>query len=253
MKYTDRKKTPLKFNWVLKIGLPILFVINAYQLYDVVSALFFWNQSSSLNTGMSAAGYSMQNMGVFFWPVIINVIFMVIYSILLFYASVGLWKWKSYGPKATILYNFLSLIESIYIIVLVRMNPIYVNAVLEYTEISSVLSTNTITLIYTMTYVIVALVYAILTICTFLYYRKRKSLFDEYYMQPQSENVYVEPMIQEMYEPIKETGIQETESVVEEEQKTDESAFQPYYCTECGTKITDDDTQYCPNCGKKLK
>ena len=252
MKYTDRKKTPLKFNWVLKIGLPVLFVINVYELYDVVSALFFWNQGSRLNAGMSAAGYSMQNMGIFFWPIIINVIFMIIYSILLFYASVGLWKWKSYGPKATILYNFLSLIESICVIVLIRMNPIYAKALLEYTETSSVLSTNTITLIYTMTFVIAALYSAVLTICTFLYYRKRKLLFDEYYMQPQSENVYVEPVIQEMDEPIKETSSQETEPVVEE-QRIDESVFQPYYCTECGTKITDDDTQYCPNCGKKLK
>ena len=254
MQYIDRKKTPLKFNWVLKIGLPISFVINVYNLYDTISSLFFWNQSSSLNTGMNAAGYSMQNMGIFFWPVIINVIFMIVYSILLFYASVGLWKWKNYGPKAAFIYMLLSLIQNIFYIVLIRMNPIYINAVIEYTETSSVLSTSTVMLLYTMTFVIVSLYYAILSVCTFLYYKKRKLLFDEYYIQPQTENVYVEPVVQETETKVEEEPIiQETDATVEDEQQSEVSAFQPYYCTECGTKITDENTQYCPNCGKKLK
>ena len=31
------------------------------------------------------------------------------------------------------------------------------------------------------------------------------------------------------------------------------SSFKPYFCTQCGTKIINENTNYCPNCGKKLK
>ncbi len=240
MLYTDRKKTPLKFNWVLKVVLPISFVISVYNLYDLICTLFFENQNSNLAIGMNSAGYSMQNMGIFFWPVIINVICLTIETILLFYASVGLWKWKTFGPKAIVLYNLFGVVQSVYLLVLIRINPTYVNALINMVDGSSLLSINTVTLIYTMTYVIVSLYYAILSICTFLYYKKRKLLFDEYYMQPQTDTIYEETVIQQ----VDSTVVEDVENNAE---------FQPYYCTECGTKITDENTQYCPNCGKKLK
>lgn len=59
-------------------------------------------------------------------------------------------------------------------------------------------------------------------------------------MQPQTDTIYEETVIQQ----VDSTVVEDVENNAE---------FQPYYCTECGTKITDENTQYCPNCGKKLK
>ena len=43
-----------------------------------------------------------------------------------------------------------------------------------------------------------------------------------------------------------------TEQYVQRTEITNEQ-FEPYYCTECGEKITDPNITFCPNCGKKLK
>ncbi len=242
MQYIDRKTTPLKYNWFLKFILPISFIRTVYSLYSLITALLFMNTSSSIASGLNSAGYDLSNMGIFFWPVIINVIFLVVYSILLFYASVGLWKWKSYGPKAVIFYQFLTIIQIVYMIVLVRMNPLFINVILDSYEVNEMFdTTHTLMMIYIGIFVFVSLFYAIIMICTIFYYKKRKLLFDDYYIQPQTDTFYTEPVVQ-----------QSEESVVEENRE-DISNFQPYYCTECGTKITDENTQYCPNCGKKLK
>ena len=79
----------------------------------------------------------------------------------------------------------------------------------------------------------------------FVYYRKRMPLFDLYYVQPQSDTAYSTSQNVESSSKMEDTQVLSTEITNEQ--------FEPYYCTECGEKITDQNITFCPNCGKKLK
>ena len=79
----------------------------------------------------------------------------------------------------------------------------------------------------------------------FVYYRKRMALFDLYYVQPQSDTAYSTSQNVESSSKMEDTQVLSTEITNEQ--------FEPYYCTECGEKITDPNITFCPNCGKKLK
>ena len=79
----------------------------------------------------------------------------------------------------------------------------------------------------------------------FVYYRKRMALFDLYYVQPQSDTAYSTSQNVESSSQMEDTQVLSTEITNEQ--------FEPYYCTECGEKITDPNITFCPNCGKKLK
>ena len=79
----------------------------------------------------------------------------------------------------------------------------------------------------------------------FVYYRKRMPLFDLYYVQPQSDTAYSTSQNVESSSKMEDTQVLSTEITNEQ--------FEPYYCTECGEKITDPNITFCPNCGKKLK
>ena len=94
--------------------------------------------------------------------------------------------------------------------------------------------------------------YVAMIICSFIqaalnfvYYRKRMALFDLYYVQPQSDTAYSTSQNVESSSKMEDTQVLSTEITNEQ--------FEPYYCTECGEKITDPNITFCPNCGKKLK
>jgi rubrerythrin len=312
MVYTDRENTPLKWNWFLKITLPISFVQTAYSLITTISSLFFLN-SDGLSSSISGTGYSMSNMGIFFWPVIINVIYSIVMSIVLLYASIGLWRWESCGPKAVILNYILSVIDSIYLFILISSNPTFISLFFDTSSMSGYLSQSSMNSIYLGSVLLTGLFELTLLICNIIYYRKRKPLFDEYYVQPQSQTRYDAMSIIEdgpnanlndmptfSDKPSNEVSASNEESIVNtdqessvnlndtvessedpeieesvssevveqeaseetgEERSIDEevkevinsSTFKPYFCTQCGTKIIDENTNYCPNCGKKLK
>ncbi len=317
MKYTDRTNTPLKWNWFLKITLPISFLRTAYSLITTISALFFLDSSNELSSSLSGAGYSMSNMGIFFWPIIINVVFLIVSSITLLYASIGLWRWESCGPKAVIINYLISMVETIYLIVLVGMDPVFMNLVFDTSSIqmSNYLTQSSIYSIYMGSLMLSGLFDLTLLICNAIYYHKRKPLFDENYVQtttsqgydamsiisqgpnadlndmpvPQeqtaedeatqqsveeveeentqeiptqeeSDNVKEEPIEQAQVEDVPtqqeiDESSESTEEALEDSKEVEEtspSTFKPYFCTQCGNKITDENTHYCPNCGKKL-
>ena len=70
-------------------------------------------------------------------------------------------------------------------------------------------------------------------------------LFDLYYVQPQSDTAYSTSQNVESSSKMEDTQVLSTEIT--------NVQFEPYYCTECGEKITDPNIPFCPNCGKKLK
>ena len=110
MKYYDRKNTPLKWNWFLKITLPFLFISSLFHIVSVFQQLFGL-KTGNLNDFLASAGYSVNHMGPLFWPVIFHSLMSCLSAGIVFYACVGLWKWKEYGPKAVCLRFVVEFIE----------------------------------------------------------------------------------------------------------------------------------------------
>ena len=89
MKYYDRKNTPLKWNWVLKITLPLLLMSSLFHIISVFQQLFGL-KNGNINDFLASAGYSMKNMGPLFWPVIFHTLMSCVSAVIVFYACVGL-------------------------------------------------------------------------------------------------------------------------------------------------------------------
>ena len=229
MKYYDRKNTPLKWNWVLKITLPLLLLSSLFHIVSVFQQLFGL-KNGNINDFLASAGYSMKNMGPLFWPVIFHTLMSCVSAVIVFYACVGLWKWKSYGPKAVILRFIVAFFESLIVM-------IYIGA-------SDVFFQNLAFNICIAMYVALIIYSFIQAALNFVYYRKRMPLFDLYYVQPQSDTTYAAPQMIEPASQMEVTQVLPAEST--------NAQFEPYYCTECGEKITDPNITFCPNCGKKL-
>ena len=187
MKYYDRKNTPLKWNWVLKITLPFLLISSLVHIVSVFQQLFGL-KTGNLNDFLASAGYSVNHMGPLFWPVIFHSLMSCLSAVIVFYACVGLWKWKEYGPKAVCLRFVVEFIESLIVMIYMMKNPSYI---------------------------------------------------------PQSDTAYSTSQTVESSSQMEDTQVLSTEITNEQ--------FEPYYCTECGEKITDPNITFCPNCGKKLK
>ncbi len=62
MKYYDRKNTPLKWNWFLKITLPFLLISSLFHIVSVFQQLFGL-KTGNLNDFLASAGYSVNHMG----------------------------------------------------------------------------------------------------------------------------------------------------------------------------------------------
>ena len=240
MKYYDRKNTPLKWNWVLKITLPLMLLSSLFHIISVFQQLFGL-KTGNINDFLASAGYSMNHMGPLFWPVIFHVLMSCLSAVIVFYACVGLWKWKSYGPKAVCLRFIVEFFESLVVMIYMVKHPSYI---LFSVDASDVFFQNLAFNICIATYVALIIYSFIQAALNFVYYRKRMPLFDLYYVQPQSDTTYAAPQTIEPTSQMEDTQVLPTESI--------NAQFEPYYCTECGEKITDPNITFCPNCGKKL-
>lgn len=240
MKYYDRKNTPLKWNWVLKITLPLLLLSSLFHIISVFQQLFGL-KNGNINDFLASAGYSMKNMGPLFWPVIFHTLMSCVSAVIVFYACVGLWKWKSYGPKAVILRFIVAFFESLIVMIYMMKHPSYI---LFSIGASDVFVQNLAYNITIATFVGIVIYSFIQAALNFVYYRKRMPLFDLYYVQPQSDTTYAAPQTIEPASQMEDTQVLPAEST--------NAQFEPYYCTECGEKITDPNITFCPNCGKKL-
>lgn len=214
MMFTDRNSTPLKFHNALKFLLPLFTayqICNTYVMFaDVLGLPLLFSNSGPITAWLTTKGVSMQAMGNYFWPVVILLLNYILQSVLQVYASYGLWKWKAYGPNMLIAKNILQAIFAILMLVFAMHGIYYSTLTAEYTH--------KIMFVNIFTYTIVAIFSILIAWIEWIYYRKRKTLFSDYYFQP----LYVK--------------------------KEDDG----YYCSNCGYHITDTASQYCSNCGKKL-
>lgn len=194
MKYTDRKKTPLKWHhFLLYFGLPLLVVLDAYGLLGLINELFGLRMAGLtvvLKPVLEAYGATISNLGGCFWYVVAYFAVRVMMMILICYVWIGMLKWKEEARKGWLYYLLIRTIEmgflaygafSMYRNASSTFVKLY-SGYLSYNGVSVVHFSSSVLLAFLMLCFVAVLLYTILNM---FYYRKRKMLFTETYVQPE--------------------------------------------------------------------
>lgn len=219
MKYTSRKKTPLKWlNFLKFISLPIQILLYIYVFVSILMELFGSDMLPHLLAPvLNVYGYSANHLGSAFWPILSILLALIILVYWVFEIERGLIKWEGFS---TVLWN-------LYLIVMYILCGGVMVAALMYLPPSTVstivmgylvnfgikVPASFVSYIPLLVFVVVWLIAGIIYIClNIIYFVRRKALFAKDY----SEEVEVEK------EPstVEEVKTEETTpSVVEEKVK----------------------------------
>lgn len=194
MKYTDRKKTPLKWHhFLLYFGLPLLAVLDAYKLLGLINELFGLRMAGltvALKPVLEAYGANISNLGGCFWYVVAYFVVRVMMMILIFYTWIGMLKWKEEAKKGYLYYLLIRTIEIGFLAygafsMYRNANSTFVklySGYLSYNGVRTVRFSSSVLLAFLMLSFVAVVLYTILNM---VYYRKRKMLFTETYVQPE--------------------------------------------------------------------
>ncbi len=287
MKYTSRKKTPLKWlNFLKFISLPIQILFYIYVFVSILMELFGSDMLPHLLAPvLNIYGYAANHLGSAFWPILSILLALIILVYWVFEIERGLIKWEG---LSTVLWN-------LYLIVMyVICGGVMVGALmyLPPSTVSTVVMGYLVNfgikvpasfvsyiplLVFVVVWLIAGIIYVSLNI---IYFVRRKALFAKDY----SEEVEVEKEISTVEEvKTEETAPLEAEEKVEEEPaptetveetpKVDPVETEGYtqvistaiendtaevkepthkVCKECGSEVLAEDAIFCTNCGKKL-
>ena len=288
MKYTSRKKTPLKWlNFLKFISLPIQILFYIYVFVSILMELFGSEMLPHLLAPvLNIYGYAANHLGSAFWPILSILLALIILVYWVFEIERGLIKWEG---LSTVLWN-------LYLIVMyVICGGVMVGALmyLPPSTVSTVVMGYLVNfgikvpasfvsyiplLVFVVVWLIAGIIYVSLNI---IYFVRRKALFAKDY----SEEVEVEKEISTVEEvKTEETAPLEAEETVEEElaptetveetPKVDPVETEGYtqvistaiendtaevkepthkVCKECGSEVLAEDAIFCTNCGKKLE
>lgn len=288
MKYTSRKKTPLKWlNFLKFISLPIQILFYIYVFVSILMELFGSDMLPHLLAPvLNIYGYAANHLGSAFWPILSILLALIILVYWVFEIERGLIKWEG---LSTVLWN-------LYLIVMyVICGGVMVGALmyLPPSTVSTVVMGYLVNfgikvpasfvsyiplLVFVVVWLIAGIIYVSLNI---IYFVRRKALFAKDY----SEEVEVEKEISTVEEvKTEETAPLEAEETVEEElaptetveetPKVDPVETEGYtqvistaiendtaevkepthkVCKECGSEVLAEDAIFCTNCGKKLE
>lgn len=288
MKYTSRKKTPLKWlNFLKFISLPIQILFYIYVFVSILMELFGSDMLPHLLAPvLNIYGYAANHLGSAFWPILSILLALIILVYWVFEIERGLIKWEG---LSTVLWN-------LYLVVMyVICGGVMVGALmyLPPSTVSTVVMGYLVNfgikvpasfvsyiplLVFVVVWLIAGIIYVSLNI---IYFVRRKALFAKDY----SEEVEVEKEISTVEEvKTEETAPLEAEETVEEElaptetveetPKVDPVETEGYtqvistaiendtaevkepthkVCKECGSEVLAEDAIFCTNCGKKLE
>jgi len=288
MKYTSRKKTPLKWlNFLKFISLPIQILFYIYVFVSILMELFGSDMLPHLLAPvLNIYGYAANHLGSAFWPILSILLALIILVYWVFEIERGLIKWEG---LSTVLWN-------LYLVVMyVICGGVMVGALmyLPPSTVSTVVMGYLVNfgikvpasfvsyiplLVFVVVWLIAGIIYVSLNI---IYFVRRKALFAKDY----SEEVEVEKEISTVEEvKTEETAPLEAEEKVEEESaptetvketpKVDPVETEGYtqvistaiendtaevkepthkVCKECGSEVLAEDAIFCTNCGKKLE
>ena len=231
MKYTSRKKTPLKWlNFLKFFILPVQILFYIFAFVSILMELFGTNMLPHLLAPvLNTYGYSANHLGSAFWPILSILLALIILVYWVFEIERGLIKWEG---LSTVLWN-------LYLIVMYILCGGVMVAALMYLPPSTVstivmgylvnfgikVPASFVSYIPLLVFVVVWLITGIIYIClNIIYFVRRKALFAKDY----SEEVEVE-MESSTVEEVKteETVPSEVEEKVEEESTPTEIEEKP--------------------------
>ncbi len=280
MKYTSRKKTPLKWlNFLKFISLPIQILFYIYVFVSILMELFGSDMLPHLLAPvLNIYGYAANHLGSAFWPILSILLALIILVYWVFEIERGLIKWEG---LSTVLWN-------LYLVVMyVICGGVMVGALmyLPPSTVSTVVMGYLVNfgikvpasfvsyiplLVFVVVWLIAGIIYVSLNI---IYFVRRKALFAKDY----SEEVEVEKEISTVEEVKTEEKVEEESApteTVEETPKVDPVETEGYtqvistaiendtaevkepthkVCKECGSEVLAEDAIFCTNCGKKLE
>ena len=292
MKYTSRKKTPLKWlNFLKFISLPIQILFYIYVFVSILMELFGSDMLPHLLAPvLNIYGYAANHLGSAFWPILSILLALIILVYWVFEIERGLIKWEG---LSTVLWN-------LYLVVMyVICGGVMVGALmyLPPSTVSTVVMGYLVNfgikvpasfvsyiplLVFVVVWLIAGIIYVSLNI---IYFVRRKALFAKDYSEEVEvekeistvEEVKTEEKVEEESAPTETEEQSEPESspteTVEETPKVDPVETEGYtqvistaiendtaevkepthkICKECGSEVLEEDAIYCTNCGKKL-
>ena len=231
MKYTSRKKTPLKWlNFLKFISLPIQILFYIYVFVSILMELFGSDMLPHLLAPvLNIYGYAANHLGSAFWPILSILLALIILVYWVFEIERGFIKWERFS---TVLWNLYLIVMyiicgGVMVAALMYLPPSTVSTVVMgyLVNFGIKVPASFVSYIPLLVFVVVWLITGIIYIClNIIYFVRRKALFAKDY----SEEVEVE-MESSTVEEVKteETVPSEVEEKVEEESTPTEIEEKP--------------------------
>ena len=286
MKYTSRKKTPLKWlNFLKFFILPVQILFYIFVFVSILMELFGTDMLPHLLAPvLNIYGYSANHLGSAFWPILSVLLALIILVYWVFEIERGLIKWEG---LSTVLWNLYLVIMyvicgGVMVMALMYLPPSTVSTVvLGYlVNFGLKVPASFVSYIPLLVFVVVWLIAGIIYIClNIIYFVRRKALFAKDYTEEvvnetsTVEEVKTEETIPSETEEKSEAEVTPT-NTVEETPKVDPAETEGYtqvistaiendtaevkepthkVCKECGAEVLEEDAIFCTNCGKKLE
>ncbi|WP_277047181.1 zinc ribbon domain-containing protein [Solobacterium moorei] len=287
MKYTSRKKTPLKWlNFLKFISLPIQILFYIYVFVSILMELFGSDMLPHLLAPvLNIYGYAANHLGSAFWPILSILLALIILVYWVFEIERGLIKWEGLSAVLWNLYLVVMYVicGGVMVGALMYLPPSTVSTVvMGYLvnfgiKVPASFVSYIPLLVFVVVWLIAGIIYVSLNI---IYFVRRKALFAKDYseeVEVEKEISTVEEVKTEEMAPLEAEEKVEEESAltetVEETPKVDPVETEGYtqvistaiendtaevkepthkVCKECGSEVLAEDAIFCTNCGKKL-
>lgn len=235
MKYTSRKKTPLKWlNFLKFISLPIQILFYIYVFVSILMELFGSDMLPHLLAPvLNIYGYAANHLGSAFWPILSILLALIILVYWVFEIERGLIKWAGFS---TVLWNLYLIVMyiicgGVMVAALMYLPPSTVSTIVMgyLVNFGMKVPASFVSYIPLLVFVVIWLIAGIIYIClNIIYFVRRKALFAKNYTEEvEKESSTVEEVKTE------ETVPSEVEEKVEEESIPTEIEEKPELVEEC--------------------
>ena len=235
MKYTSRKKTPLKWlNFLKFISLPIQILFYIYVFVSILMELFGSDMLPHLLAPvLNIYGYAANHLGSAFWPILSILLALIILVYWVFEIERGLINWAGFS---TVLWNLYLIVMyiicgGVMVAALMYLPPSTVSTIVMgyLVNFGMKVPASFVSYIPLLVFVVIWLIAGIIYIClNIIYFVRRKALFAKNYTEEvEKESSTVEEVKTE------ETVPSEVEEKVEEESIPTEIEEKPELVEEC--------------------
>ena len=231
MKYTSRKKTPLKWlNFLKFISLPIQILFYIYVFVSILMELFGSDMLPHLLAPvLNIYGYAANHLGSAFWPILSILLALIILVYWVFEIERGLIKWEGFS---TVLWNLYLIVMyiicgGVMVAALMYLPPSTVSTIVMGYLVNFGINVpaSFVSYIPLLVFVVVWLIAGIIYIClNIIYFVRRKALFAKDYseeVEVEKESSTVEEVKTEETTPSAvEDNVEEESTPTEAEEKT---------------------------------